>query len=454
MPGLFDSLSFAANALNAQRMGLDVVGQNMANVNTAGYTRRTLELGALPPTDANNIGRGVEVLGLRAARDRFVEARLRLEQQGVASAEAQIRQLSVFQAGLGQPGAGLDARLTALFDAFQSFSIDVTSPTARDVIVAEAKGLTLAFNAHAASLADNRRSADGQIRADVAEVNVLVAEVALYNDKIVNSPNFDVEGLKDKRSLAVARLAALAGTTATERNDGAINVVAANGMALVVGGDSFRLDTTTGALGMAFLSVSGTDVTTQLGGDIAGLLRVRDTVVPGYQTALDQLAYDIATQVNALHTTGFDANGAAAGDLFTAPAAVAGAAFTMSVDAAVVANSSLVAGSLTASAGDNQLARALAALRDTRFASGGTATASEAWGQLVYSVGAEIAAAEGTVTTLEQVVLQLQRLRDAASGVSLDEEAAWLMKFQRAYEANARYFTSVSDTLDVLMRMV
>ena len=76
MSGLLDSLSYASGALNAQRMGLDVVGQNMANVNTEGYTRRSLVLAELPPSDPYNVGRGVEVVGVRALRDRFIEGRM------------------------------------------------------------------------------------------------------------------------------------------------------------------------------------------------------------------------------------------------------------------------------------------------------------------------------------------------------------------------------------------
>jgi flagellar hook-associated protein 1 FlgK len=86
--------------------------------------------------------------------------------------------------------------------------------------------------------------------------------------------------------------------------------------------------------------------------------------------------------------------------------------------------------------------------------SGGTATAGEAWSQIVYRVGADISSAKMTAGNHDQILLQLSRLRDQTSGVSLDEEAANLMRYQRAYQANARYFTTIMDTLDTLMGMV
>jgi flagellar hook-associated protein 1 FlgK len=86
--------------------------------------------------------------------------------------------------------------------------------------------------------------------------------------------------------------------------------------------------------------------------------------------------------------------------------------------------------------------------------SGGTATAAEAWSNLVYRMGSDLASAQSTSTTREAVVRQLQQMRDQASGVSLDEEAATMLKFQRAYEASARFFTTINSTLDTLMGMV
>jgi flagellar hook-associated protein 1 FlgK len=79
---------------------------------------------------------------------------------------------------------------------------------------------------------------------------------------------------------------------------------------------------------------------------------------------------------------------------------------------------------------------------------------SDAWGQIGYHVGADISSAQASGDTHDAVVQQLQRMRAQVSGVSLDEEAANLMKFQRAYEASARYFTTLNDTLDTLMNMV
>ncbi len=78
----------------------------------------------------------------------------------------------------------------------------------------------------------------------------------------------------------------------------------------------------------------------------------------------------------------------------------------------------------------------------------------EAWSQLVYQVGSDARSAHDEQTTRNAIVLQVQGLRDAVSGVSLDEEAVEMLKFQRAYEANAKMFTTINDTISTLMAMV
>ena len=93
-------------------------------------------------------------------------------------------------------------------------------------------------------------------------------------------------------------------------------------------------------------------------------------------------------------------------------------------------------------------------MRDARIAVGGSSTPAQGWGQFVYHVGADVNGALDSAAGRDEIVRQLTRLRDDASGVSLDEEAANLMKFQRAYEANARFFTTIVDTIDTLMEMV
>jgi flagellar hook-associated protein 1 FlgK len=456
MGSLFDSLSIATSGLNASRTGLEVAGHNIANINTPGYARRVVQMAERPPHDATNAGSGVDVSQIRALRDTYIEARIGQEQGGKAHDNAVLDGVRAVDAVIGLPGQSIDARLTAFFDGFSALASNVTSVTARDTVVREGQALGAAFGALSGRLSELQRVHDRSLQDAVAELNELAVTVSRLNDRITGGGGFDADALRDERSVALARMAELAEVRVLERPDGAVDVTVPGGHGLIVGGHAYQITTTPQPpSGFVSLALADHDITGQLtGGHIGGLLHVRDSTLPAYQGRLDALAYDIATQVNMLHAAGFDGLGAPGGPFFNTPAAVAGAAAALSVSGAVAADSRLVAGSGTPSVGDNDVARAIAGLREARVMSGGSATAAEAWASLVYHVGSDASAAEASSVTRDTIVRQMQRLRDQTSGVSLDEEAANLMRYQRSYQASARYFTTINDTLDVLLTMV
>jgi flagellar hook-associated protein 1 FlgK len=452
MSGLFESLSTASNSLLAQRMGLDVVGQNIANINTPGYSRRSLVLAEVPPTDTLSAGGGVSVVEVRALRDALVEARLRRAQGGTAYDSALAEELGSVEASIGMPGASIDAELTRFFDAFAELAVDPTSAAARDEVVRQGSALSSAFRSIVDQMTNIRGDVDTSIRSSVDEVNRLAAEMANLNVEVAMNGN-NVETIRDRQNTILGRLGELADVAVLARTDGGVDVTLSTGQPLVLGDTAYPLALS--ANGFTSIQAGGVDVTASLsGGRIGGLLHVRDTMIPGYLGQLDQMAFDIATTVNGMHASGFDAYGVAGGNFFAPPASVAQAAGNLSVDAALLADSGRLAASATGASGDNANARALAALRDGPIPSGGTRTPFDTWGQFAYGVGSDAANARSAASSHGDIVTQLQQLRAEVSGVSYDEEAAHMMRYQRAYEANARYFQTIVSTLDVLMDMV
>ncbi|MGE3704317.1 MAG: flagellar hook-associated protein FlgK [Vicinamibacterales bacterium] len=453
MSGLTEALSMAARAMQAQSFGLETVGQNMANLNTPGYARRLAQFAEVPPGS----GGGVRIVGAPAQRDALVEARLRRELpmagQQMATAEA----LSVVETTLGGIGSSLDANLTAFFDSWQALSQDPTSPVARDNVVQQGRLLGRAFNDISSRLQQSQHEADLQVRASVADINALTSSVTSLNGAIARANGADAEALKDQLGEQLDRLAELVNVTVLHNRDGSVDVTLASGRALVVGENQYQLGVGTAPVtGLATVTTSdGVDITAEItGGKVAGYLDVRDTHVPSYLAQLDQLAYDVSQQVNTLHQAGFDLAGGTGHAFFAPLGAVAGAASGIALDAGVAGDPTLIAASQTGTVGDNQVADALARLRDATGAAGGTATFAQAWSQIVYHVGNDSATAQADQASRETIVSAVERLRDSVSGVSLDEEAAAMIKYQRAYEANAKFFAAVGDTLDTLLQIV
>jgi flagellar hook-associated protein 1 FlgK len=180
------------------------------------------------------------------------------------------------------------------------------------------------------------------------------------------------------------------------------------------------------------------------------MVNVRDTVLGGYRAKLDELAAGVADAVNALHLTGVDASGAAGIAFFTYTPG--NAAATIAVNAAIVSDPAKVAAaSAPNQPGDGSIAGAIAELRQSQIFGSGTQTANDFYAGFVAQLGGE--ARQGREMAINQslVVEHLRQRRESISGVSLDEEATDMIRFQHAYEAAARVITAVDEMLDVLI---
>ena len=359
MSGLFGTLTSAARSLDAQRFGLDVVGQNIANVNTAGYTRRTVDFAAIAPTSHLNAGGGVEVLGVRAIRDSLLDRRLWQELPNERMQTAIADSLSLVEVALGDAGASIDQRLTAFFDSFARLAEDPTSATARQEVLLQGQSIASGFGDMVDRLNRAQRDADTGIRGAVDQVNALVTQISGLNASIASAggSGADVQTLKDRQQEAVKTLSGLLNIDVLSRQDGGVDITFGLGRPLVIGDSEFAVTATaTGPLGLVTLTdANGVSVGGEIAsGTLGGLLQVRDTTIPGYISRLDDLAYTLAGQVNTLHQAGFDLAGAAGLPFFTPLAGAAGAASTLSVNAAVAADPNLVVAAGVASAGDNR----------------------------------------------------------------------------------------------------
>ena len=456
MSSLFSSLTSAARALDAQRFGLDVTGQNIANVNTPGYTRRTIDMAAVPPESNRTAGRGVDVIAVRAARDMMIERRLQQEVPSERREAALADVLSVVEVALGKPGESIDGALDRFFDAFAALSQSPSSSVARQEVLLQSESLADAFRDMAQRIALAQRDTDQQVSSAVQDVNDLSARIAKINETIGRTGEAagGILHLQDEQAVLVRQLSEIVDVDVLQRADGGVDITIGNGRALVIGENDYALESSV-VSGVAHVFSAGVDITSEISaGKVGGLIYARDVLLPGYQASLDTLAHEFVTQVNTLHAAGVGADGGTGRNLFTfSPAIVgsAGAATAITVDPAVAADADLLAAAGSgAPVGDNTTARDLAALRHTRVF-GGSATLHDTWGQLVYRAGRDSQSARHEQGSREEIVNQVDALRDQVSGVSLDEEAVNLLKYQKAYEANARFFRAIDTTLDTLL---
>lgn len=460
--GLSQLLYTARDGLTAQSFGLNVTGQNVANVNTPGYVRREaqLETRALGTQTTGT----VNAKGLRRATDQFLERR-QYQSLGLMSAakEHDQRLESVEALYNDLAGSGLGSSLDAVFQSFSRLAANPSDPTVRMSVLESAQGFSERVRDTANTLAETRDHLLKDAQAVVQQVNENADAIGRLNRQIsiTEAQGGDAADLKDQRNNLILDLAGLIDVRTLNTKNGSI-AIQASGITLIEGEQTRALSIDLapgGALRLLAQREGGppTEITRFLtGGKLAGIRETRDEDLFEVSERLDEFVFDVSNAINAQHALGFDLNGAPGGSLLDAGGVQAGAARAIRVSSDVAGNPNALAaaGSATEIPGGSANAAALSALSDSLVVFGGTRTASQAYGDLVGDVATRRARSQSMLESREAIHAQIESMHQAMSGVSLDEEFVNLTKFQRAYEASARVLSVADELLQDLLNRV
>ena len=454
MGGLNTSLLIGMQALDANQGALTATANNISNANTPGYTEEVAELGENQETGsgANVSGGGVTLEGLQSIRNELLNLQIQQQTSLQSSANAQSSSLQQIQSYFSSAsGNNVSSELAAFSSSLSQLSEDPTSSAAQQGVISSGQDLAQAFNSTANGLTSAQSYADGQVTQTVAQINSLTSQIAQLNSQLSQSDTTANNGgtIEDQRDELVQQLSALTGVSVTQTNEGE-TITTGNGTPLVMGDQSFSLQTTTGSDGFQqVLDSNGTNITSSIqGGTLGGAIEVRDQVIPGYLSQLNDLASQFATAFNAAQAKGFDSNGNVGGNFFTVPANPADAAAGISV---AISNPSLVAISSDGSAGSNGNVANLSAALTNTLPSG--QTPANAYANLVFQVGNDASNASTQSTAIGQNLLQLTNQQSSSSGVNIDDETSNLIRFQTAYEAGARIVSTIQQLDTVTLDM-
>lgn len=458
MGSLFASLDIGKKSLQAHQLALQVTSNNMANINTPGYSRlhTVFETDFPVETGAGPIGTGVRVRQIESARDQFIELRLVQEVQNRAEQEAVFSALDQVQEVLSASAQGMQSDISRFFNSFSTLANDPESSGLRNAVLAAGQNLAASFNSAARQLDDVQSSVNRSIDDAVNRVNTLASNVATLNQQILVAEGVGSEasGLRDQRQEYLKEISELVDVQYYESTDGSFYVSVAGGHSLVSGNTVQPLSAVPVGIQGFFEVRSGSNNITNIvsGGSIAGFVQIRDRKIPDYQNDLDTLADTIINQVNTQHVLGTDVQGNAGVNFFTPtpppplPQMLpTGAARNFAVNPVVAADGLLIAAGQSGEAGDNANVLDLAALADLKILNANTETFAEGFASLQFKVGTAAQSSERMLEAQNAVLVQLQNQRDSISGVSLDEEALDLMRYQRAYQAATKFISTIDE---------
>lgn len=458
------SLTTALSALYAQRRGLDVTGNNIANANTEGYTRQRVNMvanaGPVAPavfSKWNGVGQGVDVTGITRLRDAFLD--LRSHQEHATQGNLQMTQtiLSRIELGFGEPSdIGLGAQLSEFWSGWDDVANNPTDLAARNALLERASTLTTNLRGTAASLTTLSTDLTDQLRAQTEAVNQMAASIAQLNDNIANSTNAGMNptDLLDQRDTLVAKLADTIGINVKPTEGGGVDIFV-GGTALVrdTVAEALTVDASGGTVTMRWVK-DGYPATIDGGTTSALVAGINDTI-PRYLAQLDGVALRLVELVNGAHAEGQDLDGNAGGEFFTGTGA---ADITLS-DAVRGMPRAIAAAGMGEGAADGSNALRLAdfaGLRDRPLDPADPAYLAGDGPDLLYrslivGMGVETEAVNRRSEIQFEITRQVDAARDAQAGVNLDEEMTNMLAYQRAYDAAARFLTSVDQMLDRLI---
>ncbi|HWI65846.1 MAG TPA: flagellar hook-associated protein FlgK [Symbiobacteriaceae bacterium] len=483
----FGSIYSVRSGLDAARRALDVVGQNVANANTHGYTRQEVSHIAAEPTNViKSAGRGIADTLVLRYRDEFLDRQFRSRaglQGFYDSLSAQLGQVEQIVGDLSQ--GGLRTALDQFFSAWDTLSSRPSDSAARAQVVTAAEQFLDTAQAAFQELAGVRTTVDEMVRDKVGEVNSAARQIAVLNQEIMRQEvgaRQTANELRDERDRLVDSLAKLAGTTTVTHSDGAVTVHLGS-MPIVDRHMSFPVDSTVALeadldsdpvlssvrQNMTSLTWNGTTNPAQfLSGEVAGLLKLRDEIVPQYMKGLDNLVRTIATEVNTIHTAP-DAGGTAQIAFFTAADGTSPLGIehmNIAINPAITADPSKIIAAqnlpvppAVPAAHDGGRALAIARLRSAAVVSGTPVSAQKLTpSEYLRAVSSQL----GIITQQAQrqseaaalQVAQAEKQRQSVSGVSLDDEMTKMIQFQQTYNAAARMMTTLDEMLDVVVNRI
>lgn len=474
---LVDVMELGRQGLAADRQALQTTSNNIANANTPGYSRQRPEFESVPQLvegSARLVG-GVRVKDVIRVHDDFVNNQLVDENRSLGGFKSRSEGLQRVEAVISHEGERVNDLVNRFFNDVRELSTNPEVSTLRNNVSHSASAVASGFRNMNEQLSNLRSTFDQSLQARVGEVNTYAKELASLNGLIHEreARNEIPNELHDKRDEAVRSLSRLLGIEALKDDQGNVSVTAGGVAVLVSGNHANELtvaqtpaneDKAAGSLDVCLKEAGGLHVLTQkLGeGEIGGMIHVRDKALNPALKHLDAVAFEFAKQINDVHREGVGSDGEGNRALFTDLQTAAGASRLLDLNEAVKGRPEAVAAAFeTGNAGDNRVALRIADVQNIKAApesmeavgrdSGNKQTFNESLSSLIGDIGVKTREDSEALEHHEAIVKQLENYRQSVCGVSLEEEAINLMKFQSSFNACAKTMKVADDLMGTVL---
>ncbi|MCB0112617.1 MAG: flagellar hook-associated protein FlgK [Caldilineaceae bacterium] len=457
MSGLLSGLQIGLSTLMAHQQAINVTSHNIANVNTNGYQRQRVNLSELnAPSGRINppmMGMGVFTKGVSRYATPFIDQQIRRQNGAQNYAETTENLLRDVESVLTEPAAsGIAAALDGFWQSWQDLTVAPTEKATRIALTQSAKQLTSTIREANSFIAQLRSNLDTQIVSQVNRVNDISVQIDDLNEQIIqaNATAGGKDGALPLEQLRDSLLFELSGIIDFDLSfqDGGMARVNVGNYALVNDGGPKEI----GLDDSMNLVWTDSDVPVKLStGELQSLIDLRDEKLPDVLGQLDKFAVGLMEAVNSVHRNGYGIDGTTGLDFFSGEDSS-----TITVNPSIETFPEAIASAgEPGRIGDITAALEIAGLStELTTIDGSNISINGYFRSVITDLGMNIQRAEASAESSRTVVEHLDDRRQAISGVSMDEEVASLIGYEKAFQAGARIINVVDEMLDqVINRM-
>ncbi len=454
------------------RQGVDTTGHNIANAQVEGFSRQKVNAKQRDPLDRNGIliGNGVYVGNISRSHDQFVENQINETKQSTGKTNAKsdgLKQIELIFSP--EQAASVADEMTTFFNSISDLAGNPADFTNRTNVVENAKNLTQAFRTIDTELVRKKADFDGNIGQKVLQINDLSKEIADLNIRIrtmETGVGQEANDLRDNRDGLVQDLAQLIDIHYYEDKDGMMMLRGPRETTLVDRGSSAKLSLMANVDDPSINNIMISDqndgnlknVTHDIvGGELAGLIELRDEVLPDLVDKNNEMAYTFATRFNQIHKQGFGVgkyNNTTGRNFFESPSDMASAAQNLRLDDAITQSQDAIAAASTALApADNVIMNQLLSVQDEKLMGEGNISLTEYYSNYIGVLGLEVVRSDHINEANKLLLADIENRKESISGVSLDEEATNLLKWQSNFTASSKVITTIDEMLETVLSL-
>ncbi len=477
--GSFYSLEIGKKALLAQRFGLDVTSNNIANVNTPGYSRRSAVINETSPIKSNGqyVGTGSQVGLLRNFRQELLDKEIRSSTAQVQNYTIEQELYQKIDAVLGEPSDnGINELTTSFLTTFNQVSINPEDIATRQYLLEQGQTLAERLNYTSNEMTEIRNDIKLTLSQELTKANQLLVEISNLNNNIVTSSaqtNNAAHTYIDERAAKIEELSKMFSVNVAYNEDGSANLFI-NGSNIITNQNASELrlsesiNSVTSERTLEIIKYNPVTESSTLilpqSGQVASYLKFYNVVFDDKEStngfsitkSLDEFTNALAQQVNSKTMAGYGLNDkgtAPVGRSFFEPSAGFVSASLIKLSEDILGKpSDIPLSSKPNEPGNNEVALDIARiLEDRSFLDGQNPT--EYYANYIGKVSFATAEATNGLTNSKMINTQIETQRESLIGVNLDEEAVNLIKFQKAFEASSRVINTANEMMNTIVNL-